>query len=55
MYGSLQFESVLRADKAAKDEFGCDISPEQQIERYSNFINGRLGYFDKIVSDLLKH
>jgi hypothetical protein len=57
MYGSIQFESVLRADQKMRENFktisSMDITQEEKQqkyhERYQAFMDSRLEYFDDVV------
>lgn len=51
MYGSLQFESIIRADQSLSQE----PSVEKQVERYNKYVDNRMDYFDGIVSKLLQY
>jgi len=63
MYGSIQFESVLRADKKMREKFkhieSQDLTQEEKQqkyhERYQEFMNCRLEYFDETVKQLLRY
>lgn len=66
MYGSLQFESVLQADKKIHKEFEqtkphnfekmpYDEKRKLTFERFKKHMDNRLEYFDSITSKLLEY
>ena len=49
MYGSVQFESIVKSDNKLSEQSTQDL----QIQRYKAHIDHRLEYFDTITQKLL--